>query len=169
MGYIEDLRKEVGTRPIIMAGVAVIVLNDSREILLQKRADTRDWGTIGGSLELGESYEEAARRELYEEAGLRTKDLHFRAILSGADMYYQYPHGDEIYNAVVVYEAEGIEGEPQINDDEGLALRYFSLEEPVPDLNEVSVKILKKSGYLNFKQRIELSLDDEKCPFYIEF
>lgn len=149
MSYILDLRKKIGTQPIIMAGVAIIVLNESREILLQRRTDTGDWGTLGGALELAESFEEAARRELYEEAGLRTERLNFITVLSGADMYYKYPHGDEVYNAVVVYEAEGIKGEPHINDDEGLELRYFPLDHPIPELNEMSQKILKKSGYIN--------------------
>jgi 8-oxo-dGTP pyrophosphatase MutT (NUDIX family) len=117
--------------------------------LLQKRTDTNDWGTIGGALELGESFEEAARRELYEEAGLTTKQLHFKTILSGKDMYFKYPHGDEVYNALTVYEAEGIEGTPKINDDEGLELRYFSLDKPITELNVMARKILEKSGYIN--------------------
>ncbi len=35
-------------------------------------------------------------------------------------MYYKYPHGDEVYNAVVVFEALRVSGVPSINDDEGL-------------------------------------------------
>lgn len=63
MGYIADLREAIGTRPIILVGAAVIVRNDKGQILLQKRSDTRDWGTIGGALELGEALEDAAARE----------------------------------------------------------------------------------------------------------
>jgi 8-oxo-dGTP pyrophosphatase MutT (NUDIX family) len=74
MGHISDLREIVGTRPLMMPGSCVVVLNEAREILLQKRSDSLDWGTIGGALELGESFEEAATRELHEEAGEPTGD-----------------------------------------------------------------------------------------------
>lgn len=147
MGYIQRLRQMVGTQPIIMVGVSIFVINEQNEILLQKRSDTGDWGVIGGALELGESLEEAARRELYEEAGLTSDYLRFITVLSGKDMYYQYPHGDEIYNVANVYETRSYEGEPRILDDEGLELRYFSLDRPIPDLNEMARQILTKSGY----------------------
>lgn len=148
MGYIQELRKQIGTRPIIMAGVSVFVINENNEILLQKRSDTGDWGVIGGALELGESTEEAAHRELFEEAGLKTDSLTFITLLSGSDMYYKYPHGDEIYNVVAVYETREYTGEPHVNDDEGLELKYFRLDQPIPDLNEMARQILSKSHYI---------------------
>jgi 8-oxo-dGTP pyrophosphatase MutT (NUDIX family) len=89
MGYISELRKVVGTQPLMMPGSCVVILNDAREILLQKRSDSLDWGTIGGALELGESF---------EEAGLKAEQFRFVSLLSGADMYFRYPPGDEIYN-----------------------------------------------------------------------
>lgn len=148
MGYIQDLRALIGTRPIIMAGVSVIVINNKNQILLQKRADTGDWGVIGGAVELAESLEEAAVRELYEEAGLKANDLKFICMLSGKDMYYKYPHGDEIYNLVAVFETRDYDGEPTINDDEGLELKYFDLEESQSDLNEMARTILTKAKYI---------------------
>lgn len=57
MGYITDLRKLVGSRPIIMIGACVIVVNEKVEILLQLRNDNHCWGLAGGSLEIGETLE----------------------------------------------------------------------------------------------------------------
>ena len=148
MGYIQELRTLIGTRPIIMAGVSVIVINDKNQILLQKRSDTGDWGVIGGALELEESLEEAADRELFEEAGLKANELRFICMLSGQDMYYQYPHGDEIYNLVAVFETRNYTGIPTINDDEGLELKYFDLDVPIDELNEMARKILTKAKYI---------------------
>jgi 8-oxo-dGTP pyrophosphatase MutT (NUDIX family) len=149
MGYIMELREKLGSRPLLMPGACVLVFNEAGHLLLQRRSDSRDWGTIGGALELGESLEEAAGRELYEEAGLRAGDYRFIALLSGEDMYYKYPHGDEVYNVMAVYEAVNVEGTPKVNDDEGLELRYFSLYEPIPDLNPFTEHVLKKTGHLS--------------------
>jgi len=77
MGYMMELRKKVGTMPIIMAGVTIIVKNEKGHVLLQRRTDSLDWGCIGGSLELGEALEEAAHRELFEEAGLKAREMKF--------------------------------------------------------------------------------------------
>jgi hypothetical protein len=63
-------------------------------------------------------------------------------------MYYKYPHGDEIYNVMAVYEVRDIVGEPMINDDEGLELKYFSLEEPISNINPFSELVLQKAGYV---------------------
>lgn len=143
-----DLRAIVGSRPLIMAGACVLIFNEDRELLLQRRTDTNDWGTIGGALELGESLEEAAARELFEEAGLTAKSFEFITILSGKDMYFKYPHGDEIYNVMAIYEAHEIEGSPRVNDNESHELKYFSLSEPIVNLNPFTEHYLRKAGYI---------------------
>ncbi|RAI97354.1 ADP-ribose pyrophosphatase YjhB (NUDIX family) [Paenibacillus pabuli] len=149
MGYIMELRKLVGSRPLIMAGSCVLVFNEQGHLLLQRRTDSLDWGTLGGSLEPGESLEEAAARELYEEAGLRAGAYKLITVFSGQDMYYKYPHGDEVYNVMAVYEATEIQGEPMVMDDEGLELRYFDLTMPIPEINPFTEYVLKKAGYIN--------------------
>ena len=55
MGYIMDLRKVVGHRPLIMTCAGVLIINEENQILLQKRKDNGQWGYPGGSLELGDS------------------------------------------------------------------------------------------------------------------
>ena len=63
-------------------------------------------------------------------------------------MYYQYPHGDEIYNVMAIYEAEDITGTPTVMDDEGLELRYFDLTQPIPEINPFTQYVLSKAGYI---------------------
>lgn len=46
MGYMEDLRKVIGNQPLNLMGVAVAVVNDAGEFLLQKRRDGQ-WGVPG--------------------------------------------------------------------------------------------------------------------------
>lgn len=62
MNYIKSLRSMIGTRPIIAPGSAIIVMSKENELLLQLRSDTKDWGIPGGGMELGDSFEETAKK-----------------------------------------------------------------------------------------------------------
>lgn len=125
--YIKEIRALIGSRPFILVGSTIIVKNDRNEYLFQLRSDTKEWGLPGGAMEFGESLEQTAERELYEETGLQAETLKFVDLLSGKDLYVKYPNGDEVYNVISVYLAEGISGELQMNDGESIELRYFSL------------------------------------------
>jgi ADP-ribose pyrophosphatase YjhB (NUDIX family) len=70
LGYIEELRKVVGHRPLVLPGTHVYLLDDSDRLLLMRRTDTGGWGLPGGFMELGKTLEETARRETLEETGL---------------------------------------------------------------------------------------------------
>lgn len=101
--YIMDLRKIVGHRPLLQVGASVIVEDEKGRILLQKRSDNHYWGYAGGSVELDENVEDAAKRELFEETGLTAERLELFGIFSGKDMHYIYPNGDEVSNIDIVY------------------------------------------------------------------
>lgn len=83
--YIMDLRKIVGHRPLLQVGASVIVEDEKGRILLQKRSDNHYWGYAGGSIELDENVEDAAKRELFEETGLTAERLELFGIFSGKD------------------------------------------------------------------------------------
>lgn len=102
MGYITDLRKieGVGHRPLQMVACAVFLFDDEGRVLLEQRADDRTWCVLGGSMELGETPEEAVRREVLEETGLALGNLELYNIMSGEDSHFTYPNGDEVYAAV---------------------------------------------------------------------
>lgn len=133
MSYISELRKYIGHQPIINIGVTIIVLNDKNEILLNLRNDTDTWGIIGGGMELGESLEETASRELWEEAGLKAERFELLDVLSGRELFFRYPNGDETYTVIVLYKAAGVSGELRINDDESRCLKFFPLN-ALPEL-----------------------------------
>jgi len=80
-------------------------------------------------MEPGETLEEAASRELFEETGLKARSLELFHIFSGKDMYYKYPHGDEVYNVVAAYVCSDYDGVPTKDGDETQELRFFSYRE----------------------------------------
>jgi 8-oxo-dGTP pyrophosphatase MutT (NUDIX family) len=102
-GYIGELRRLIGHRPLIIAGATVLPLTRDSRLLLIKRRDNGFWGPPGGMLEPGETLEETARRETLEEAGIEVKDLEFFGFYSGPRFHYTYPNGDEVYMVTVVY------------------------------------------------------------------
>lgn len=70
--------------PIIRPAARVLVLDDSDRLLLFRHegafqtgdfAGTSLWAPPGGGLETGESHEQAAMRELWEETGLRNAQI----------------------------------------------------------------------------------------------
>lgn len=142
--YIKNIRKFIGTKPLILVGATVVVLNKNKQILLQLRADTKEWGLPGGAMELAESLEQTAERELFEETGLRAENFKFLDLLSGQNLYFKYPHGDEVYNVISVYVAEGTYGELSMTDGESLDLQYFSPTELPANLDERAQYIIKK-------------------------
>ena len=146
MNYIKSLRSIIGTRPIIAPGSAIIVMSKENKLLLQLRSDTKDWGIPGGGMELGDSFEETAKKELYEETGLITNRLEILGVASGKEFYYKFPHGDEIYNATVIFKASDISGNIR-KDGESLDLAYFPLDS-LPNLNYTTQKILEKIWYI---------------------
>lgn len=132
MGYILDLRKTVGHRPIIMACAGVLLLNDKNEILLQKRADNGLWGYPGGSMELKDTFESCARREVLEETGLVCGKMEHFMNVSGEEEHYIYPNGDEIYAAEEVFLCRDFSGTYKLQEEEVTELRYFALDQLPP-------------------------------------
>ncbi|KPL60938.1 NUDIX hydrolase [Rossellomorea vietnamensis] len=131
MNYVKNLRKLVGTRPLILPGAVVIILNDHHELLLQHRTDG-GWGLPGGLMELGESLEETARREVKEETGLEIGELTLVNIFSGTDYYFKVSNGDELYSVTAVYVTKDVSGKISVDETESVDVQFFKLDE-LPD------------------------------------
>lgn len=130
--YMKFLREHVGHAPLILCGASVIVENARGEILLQLRSDNGCWGYAGGAVELGESVEETAKRELLEETGLIADELVLFSVFSGKELRYTYPNGDEVYNVDIVFICRKYRGELKIDGKEVKKLAFFGIDS-LPD------------------------------------
>ncbi|PYZ93655.1 DNA mismatch repair protein MutT [Salipaludibacillus keqinensis] len=129
MSYYQTLRKYVGNETLILPGAAVIIYEGER-VLLQKR-DDGDWGLPGGLMEVGESFEETAMREVKEETGLtiNKEDLVKFDTFSGKDYYVEAPNGDPYYAVTLLFTTNQFSGELTIDLEETLDLKFFEMNE----------------------------------------
>ena len=129
MDYIKSIRPKLGHQKIILNAANAVISREGR-ILLQRRSDNGGWGLPGGILELDETYEEAAVREVREETGLDVRLTSFLGLFHNYDM--MWPNGDRAHTICAVFTAEILRGEARI-DGESLELRFFAREE-LPEL-----------------------------------
>ncbi|WP_409253828.1 NUDIX hydrolase [Bacillus sp. SCS-153A] len=132
--------------PKHIVSAAAIVVNDNYEVLLIK-GPRRGWEMPGVQVEEGESLKEAAIRETKEECGLHIEVTKFCGVFQNVNrsicntLFLGRPVGGKLTNTT-----------------EALEVGFFPIE-----------KVYEMVTYLNFKERIEYSLDETMQPFYIEF
>ncbi|QMV40026.1 NUDIX hydrolase [Cohnella cholangitidis] len=147
MGYIEELRALVGTRPVILVGVKVLVINEENEVLLQLRKNGL-WAIPGGLMELGESTEETGRREVFEETGLHIGAMKLIGVYSGKDQFLKLDNGDEFYAVTVAYTTKEITGGALAADGvEGTEVKFFKLSH-LPDGFNANLRALILTDYI---------------------
>jgi len=118
-------------RPSVTSDIAVLRLEEVPEILLVKRKDSpfqNMWALPGGFMEMEESLEEAARRELLEETGIKAGEL---IRFDTYDKPGRDPRGRTITQVFVMIWKKEM-GKPEAGSD-AAEIRWFSLTE-LPDL-----------------------------------
>ncbi len=161
--YIMDLRKVVGHRPLLQVGASVIVEDSKGRILLQKRRDNHCWGYAGGSVELDEVVEEAAKRELFEETGLIAHTIELFGIFSGSDTHYTYPNGDEVSNVDIVFICKDYTGQLMMQESEVEDLDFFSFDSLPSEIFPPTARALYK--WVEMKKKRHSS---RKCEMLLE-
>ena len=132
LDYIRGLRSLVGHRPLILTSVMVLIVNADGHLLMQKRAGTGAYHVPGGFLELGETLEDAARREALEETALTVGDLTLVGAYSGPGFHWFAPNGDEVYNVMVAHVTRDYSGTPVADGEEGTEVVFMPLS-PLPE------------------------------------
>jgi len=150
MDYISYIREYVGHRPIMATSVTAIIHDPDKGILFEKRSDNGMWCVPGGSIEFGETLEEALQREIKEETSLTIFNPELFDIYS--NVHITYPNGDEVYYTDVLYVVRDYEGELS-PDGESTDLRWFSVEN-LPE-NIVPIQRYYLSKYLEAKVQVK--------------
>lgn len=128
----------------VRVGIATFVMRE-KEILccLRNASHGRDtWGFPGGHLEFGETWEQGAAREIFEETGLVTKNI--RYVTATNDLFE-----DEEKHYITIFMMADYDGgddvqllEPQKHAE----WRWFTWD-AMPENVLVSMKNLKKQGF----------------------
>ena len=145
--YIKKIRKYIGHEPMLIPHAVVIVLNEKNEALVEVRADDGYHDFPGGAIDINETVEEAAKRELYEETGLIADELEEFKIYSGEITKYTYFSGDVIYGVDIFYICRKWHGvlKPQLV--EVSSLKFMNIDDikgPISIRNQQVVKDLKE-------------------------
>jgi ADP-ribose pyrophosphatase YjhB (NUDIX family) len=136
-----------------LPAATVLVLNDRCELLLGKRAvepARGQWCLPGGFVELGESMEQAALRELQEETGLAADRGSFIGCFYQNSLYY---------GGVIIfgYRIDMVNGIPRAGDDMQ-ELRYYPFDNLPPIAFESHRRLIEL-----FKQQLSGSSYPAEC------
>jgi len=131
--YLRELRALVGTRLLLLPGVAALVRDEKGHVLFIRRSDDGRWGLPAGGIEPGESPAIAVRREVAEETGLIVLPTRIAGVFGGPGFRHRYGNGDEVEWTVTVFECKSIGGALAPVDGEAVELRYFAPNE-APEL-----------------------------------
>lgn len=134
MNYIQTMRKMIGNETLLTIGCGVIITEENK-ILLQHRTDEDNWCIPGGVMEIGETFEETAKRETLEETGLTVKDLQLFGLYSGESCFVTYPNGDRAYSVQIIFHTASYNGKLKQTGEETKEHKFFNKHELPPNLN----------------------------------
>ncbi len=135
--------------------VSIFIINKKKQVLLEKRAPDKryspnKWGLCSGHVQSGETIEEAALREIFEEIGLQiSKDnLHIldKMIVTKRDFNSQI---------VRVYYAICDENKFKIQQEELTAIKWFDISKIIDMINNHDDSITLGSARLKYLEYLE--------------
>ncbi|WP_391205759.1 NUDIX hydrolase [Psychrobacillus sp. L4] len=132
--YIKTMREMIGNKILLTVGCGAIIEDQQGRILLQERVGQDMWGIPGGIMEIGETFEETVKREVFEETNLTITEVSLFGIYSGKKGFASYPNGDKVYSIQIIFQSRNYEGSLKQNI-ESKQLRFFSKEELPTNIN----------------------------------
>lgn len=121
-----------GSAVVVQTGASIIVEDALGRILMQQRRDDGTWSYPGGRVEIDETVEACARREVFEECGLIVGEMELLGVFSGEELNHVYPDGNEVCGIDIVYVSSDYTGSIHSEDGEAAQMGFF----PIDDLHE---------------------------------
>ncbi|MBN1485978.1 MAG: NUDIX domain-containing protein [Chloroflexia bacterium] len=139
-GYLGRLRGCVGHDLLLVPAVAACIRDAQGRILLLRRSEGVNlWGFPGGAIEPGEGAEQALKREVYEEVGLRIEPVTLIGVYSSPEYAFAYPNGDQVQPVTSLFECRVLGGKLEADMQEVIEARYYSAEDPLPPMRPCCV------------------------------
>lgn len=131
----------------------VIIVDEKNRVLLQLRTDNNKWCIPGGCMELGETSEETAKREVFEETNLLVEDLKLFNLYSGEEQHWIYPDGNEVYFINIAYITNKFKGTIKVDGVESKELKFFEVDnfpkEITPSNKPILNDVKNRLSYIN--------------------
>jgi ADP-ribose pyrophosphatase YjhB (NUDIX family) len=142
--------REYPERPVV--GVGGVIVDRGRTVLIRRGTEPLlgQWSIPGGTIEVGETIEEAVRRELREETGLEVRvleliELFDRIYLENGASPTRDKRKPRYHYVIADYLCELLGGEPRAGSD--VTDLAFAREEELPQfhLTEKATSVLKRA------------------------
>ena len=125
--YLGRVRSSVGdSDTLLFVGARGVILDDRNRLLLIQRSDNHRWAIPAGAMELGESMEECAIRETWEETGLRATSLTPFAFYTRYT--YTNDYGHTYQQILMSFRIHTWEGELVRQTEESVDAGFFALD-----------------------------------------
>jgi 8-oxo-dGTP pyrophosphatase MutT (NUDIX family) len=126
--YVRSLREQVGHDLLLVPGVTAVICDGDRFLLARQR-DTERWSLIGGSIEPGETPQEAVAREVSEELGVTPAVGGIIGAYGGKRLQSTLPNGDQIAYVTVAFDCSIPRIAYTLEDAELIETGWFTREE----------------------------------------
>ena len=149
LDYIATLRRAIGNSKIIVPGVRGLLFDGEGRLLLEHQRHFGSWALPHGCVDLGESAEEALRREVEEETGLRVGKAELFGVYTDPKYSVTYPNGDEVQTFTIAFLARRWEGELRPDGEEVDELGFFALDalpEPLYPIHVETIEDYRRGG-----------------------
>lgn len=127
--YFGQLRALAGNRTLILIATRAVVRDDAGRHLLIRRSDNGVWALPAGAMELGESIEDCAVREVREETGLRAAAVTPFALHTGPGYTHVNMYGDTYQHFVVLFRVDTWDGALVRRTDETTGAGFYTATE----------------------------------------
>lgn len=156
-------RNKVYDLDLLHLVVSVLVVNNSKQVLIQKRSANKKyspnkWGVCSGHVEAGETPVHAALRELEEEIGFKCEANELKVV--DENLLRRIPGDSKIMNYYYVYSDKN-EDEFVIQKEELSAVKWITIDELIDKIKNHSEEFYIKEDRLPILEKMKSLMEEE--------